>query len=242
MASTGSDAIASPVSSPTEPIRSSKDFLIFGAPLICAEKKREVLNCLETGWLGTGPKIAQLEREFRDYKGAQYAVSVNSCTAALHLSMLAAGIGPGDEVIATALTFCATVNIIIHAGAKPVLVDVDPATFNIDPREVEAKITSRTKAIVPVHFAGRACDMDALVTIAQQRGLVIIEDCAHAVETTYKGKPAGTFGTFGCFSFYVTKNMTTGEGGDDLDDGGEACRSAQNPGSPRNEQRRVAAL
>jgi dTDP-4-amino-4,6-dideoxygalactose transaminase len=127
--------------------------------------------------------------------------------------MLAAGIGPGDEVITTALTFCATVNTIIHAGAKPVLVDVDPATFNIDPREVEAKITSRTKAVVPVHFAGRACDMDALVTIAQRHGLMIIEDCAHAVETTYKGRQAGTFGSFGCFSFYVTKNMTTGEGG-----------------------------
>jgi dTDP-4-amino-4,6-dideoxygalactose transaminase len=213
MASTGRDAIASPISSPTEPIRSSRDFLIFGAPLICGEEKREVLNCLETGWLGTGAKVAQLEREFRDYKGAQYAVAVNSCTAALHLSMLVAGIGAGDEVITTALTFCATVNTIIHAGAKPVLVDVDPATFNIDPREVEAKITSATKALVPVHFAGRACDMDALVSIAQRHGLMIIEDCAHAVETTYKDKQAGTFGSFGCFSFYVTKNMITGEGG-----------------------------
>jgi dTDP-4-amino-4,6-dideoxygalactose transaminase len=213
MASTGRDAIASPISSPTEPIRSSKDFLIFGAPLICDEEKREVLNCLETGWLGTGPKVAQLEREFREYKGAQYAVAVNSCTAALHLSMLAAGIGPGDEVITTALTFCATVNTIIHSGAKPVLVDVDPATFNIDPRELEAKITNGTKALLPVHFAGRACDMDALISIAQRHGLMIIEDCAHAVETTYQGKHAGTFGSFGCFSFYVTKNMITGEGG-----------------------------
>jgi dTDP-4-amino-4,6-dideoxygalactose transaminase len=187
--------------------------LIFGAPLIGDEEEREILSCLRTGWLGTGPKVAQLEREFCDYKGAPYAVAVNSCTAALHLSMLAAGIGPGDEVITTALTFCATVNTIIHAGAKPVLVDVDPATFNIDPREVAAKITSHTKAIIPVHFAGLACDMDALVTIARRRGLMIIEDCAHAVETTYKGKQAGTFGSFGCFSFYVTKNMTTGEGG-----------------------------
>jgi len=187
--------------------------LIFGAPLICDEEEREILSSLRSGWLGTGPKVAQLKSEFRDYKGAPYAVAVNSCTAALHLSMLAAGIGPGDEVITTALTFCATVNTIIHAGAKPVLVDVDPATFNIDPQEVAAKITSRTKAIVPVHFAGRACDMDALVAIAQRCGLMIIEDCAHAVETTYKGKQAGTFGSFGCFSFYVTKNMTTGEGG-----------------------------
>jgi dTDP-4-amino-4,6-dideoxygalactose transaminase len=195
------------------PVRSSEEFLVFGAPLICDEEEREILSSLRSGWLGTGPKVAHLEREFRDYKEAPYAVAVNSCTAALHLSMLAAGIGPGDEVVTTALTFCATVNTIIHAGARPVLADVDPATFNIDPQDVAAKITSRTKAIVPVHFAGRACDMDALAAIAQQHGLMIIEDCAHAVETTYKGRRAGTFGTFGCFSFYVTKNMTTGEGG-----------------------------
>ena len=213
MVSTARTSVAPPVSDPVEPVRPSEEFLIFGAPLISDEEEREILSCLRTGWLGTGPKVAQLECEFRDYKGAPYAVAVNSCTAALHLSMLAAGIGPGDEVITTALTFCATVNTIIHAGAKPVLVDVDPATFNIDPREVAAKITSHTKAIIPVHFAGLACDMDALVTIARRRGLMIIEDCAHAVETTYKGKQAGTFGNFGCFSFYVTKNMTTGEGG-----------------------------
>jgi len=213
MVSTARTSVAPPVSDPVEPVRPSEEFLIFGAPLISDEEEREILSCLRTGWLGTGPKVAQLECEFRDYKGAPYAVAVNSCTAALHLSMLAAGIGPGDEVITTALTFCATVNTIIHAGAKPVLVDVDPATFNIDPREVAAKITSHTKAVIPVHFAGLACDMDALVTIARRRGLMIIEDCAHAVETTYKGKQAGTFGNFGCFSFYVTKNMTTGEGG-----------------------------
>jgi dTDP-4-amino-4,6-dideoxygalactose transaminase len=213
MVSTARSTVAPPAADPVKPIRPSGEFLIFGAPLICDEEEHEILSSLRTGWLGTGPKVAQLEREFREYKGAPYAVAVNSCTAALHLSMLAAGIGPGDEVITTALTFCATVNTIIHAGAKPVLVDVEPATFNIDPQEVAAKITSRTKAIVPVHFAGRACDMDSLVTIAQRRGLMIIEDCAHAVETTYKGKQAGTFGSFGCFSFYVTKNMTTGEGG-----------------------------
>jgi dTDP-4-amino-4,6-dideoxygalactose transaminase len=213
MVSTARSTVAPPASDPVEPVRPSEEFLIFGAPLICDEEEREILSSLRTGWLGTGPKVAQLEREFRDYKGAPYAVAVNSCTAALHLSMLAADIGPGDEVITTALTFCATVNTIIHAGAKPVLADVDPATFNIDPREVEAKITSHTKAIIPVHFAGLACDMDALVAIAQRRGLTIVEDCAHAVETTYKGKQVGTFGSFGCFSFYVTKNMTTGEGG-----------------------------
>src|SRR5262249_42310880 len=129
------------------------------------------------------------------------------------LTRLARAVGTGDELFTTPLSFGAPVNAIIHAGATPVLADVTPATLNIDPREVEAKITSRTKVVLPVHFAGRACDMDALVAIAQQRGLMIIEDCAHAVETTYKGKQAGTFGILGCFSFYVTKNMTTGEGG-----------------------------
>jgi len=196
-----------------QPIRRSDEFLVFGSPLIGDDEKREILDCLETGWLGTGPKVARLEREFRAYKQAAHSVAVNSCTAALHLSMLAAGIGPGDEVITTALTFCATVNAIIHAGATPVLADVDPVTLNIDPGQVEARITERTKAILPVHFAGRPCEMNALVAIAKRRGLLLIEDCAHAIETTYRGKHAGTFGTFGCFSFYVTKNMTTGEGG-----------------------------
>jgi len=196
-----------------KPIRSSEDFLVFGSPLIGEDERREVLNCFDTGWLGTGPKVAQFEREFRAYTQAQYAVAVNSCTAALHLSMLAAGVGSGDEVITTALTFCATVNVIIHSGAQPVLADVDPHTFNIDPAQIEARITSRTKAIVPVHFAGRACAIDAVCAIARRHGLIVIEDCAHAIETEYQGRHAGTFGEFGCFSFYVTKNVVTGEGG-----------------------------
>src|SRR5262249_55140860 len=151
-----------------EPVRSAEDFLVFGSPLIGEAEKREMLDCLETGWLGTGPKVAQLEREFRDYLQTRYAVAVNSCTAALHLSMLAGGIGPGDEVITTPLTFCATVNAIIHSGATPILADVDPVTLNIDPAQVEARITGRTKAILPVHFAGRACDVTALEAIAKK--------------------------------------------------------------------------
>ena len=135
MVSTTASATASPGADLFSPSVSSEEFLIFGAPLIGDEEEREILSSLRSGWLGTGPKVAQLEREFREYKGAPYAVAVNSCTAALHLSMLAAGIGPGDEVITTALTFCATVNTIIHAGARPVLADVDPATFNIDPQD-----------------------------------------------------------------------------------------------------------
>ncbi|MCC5618065.1 DegT/DnrJ/EryC1/StrS family aminotransferase [Nostoc sp. CHAB 5836] len=197
----------------TAPIRSKDRFLVFGSPAIEASEIQEVVISMESGWLGTGPKVAQFENDFKTYKGSNYAAAVNSCTAALHLSLLASELKPGDEVITTPLTFCATVNAIIHAGAKPVLADVDLITMNIDPDEVEARITSKTKAIIPVHFAGRPCDMDALCDIAARYNLKIIEDCAHAIETEYRGKKAGTIGDFGCFSFYVTKNITTGEGG-----------------------------
>lgn len=195
------------------PVRSKDRFLVFGAPAIEDAEIKEVIASLKSGWLGTGPKVAGFERNFAAFKGAKYAAALNSCTAALHLSILAAGIKPGDEVITTPLTFCATVNAIIHAGAIPVLADVDPRTMNIDPEQVRFKITPRTKAILPVHFAGRPCDMDALTDTAQKYKLKIIEDCAHAIETEYKGRKAGTIGDFGCFSFYVTKNVVTGEGG-----------------------------
>jgi dTDP-4-amino-4,6-dideoxygalactose transaminase len=197
---------------PAKPRR--KSLLVFGAPAIEQPEVQAVAGVLESKWLGTGPRVAQFEKDFCAYKGGTaFPVAVNSCTAALHLSMVAAELEPGSEVITTALTFCATVNAIIHAGLTPVLADVDPATMNIDPRDVERRITPRTRAILPVHFAGRACDMDQLCAIARKHHLRIIEDCAHAIETTYHGKPAGTFGDFGCFSFYVTKNVTTGEGG-----------------------------
>ena len=190
-----------------------ENFLVFGSPRIDEDEIEEVVSCLRSGWIGTGPRVAEFERRFAEYKDATYAVAVNSCTAALHLSILAAGIGPGDEVITTPLTFCATVNAIIHAGATPVLADVDPLSMNIDPACVRTKITPRTKAILPVHFAGRACDMDPLCALAEEHELTIIEDCAHAIETEYHGRSAGCFGDFGCFSFYVTKNIITGEGG-----------------------------
>lgn len=188
-------------------------FLVFGAPAIEEAEIKEVVASLESGWLGTGPKVAQFEKDFGEYKGVAHAVAVNSCTAALHLSILAAGLKPGDEVVTTPMTFCATVNAIIHAGAIPILADIDPKTMNIDPAQVAGKITSKTKAILPVHFAGRPCNMDALGEIVQEYNLTLIEDCAHAIETEYKGQKAGTFGDFGCFSFYVTKNIVTGEGG-----------------------------
>lgn len=190
-----------------------ENFLVFGSPRIAEDEIEEVVACLRSGWIGTGPRVAEFERCVAGYKDASHAVAVNSCTAALHLSILAAGIGPGDEVITTPLTFCATVNAIIHAGATPVLADVDPQSMNIDPASVRAKISPRTKAILPVHFAGRACAMDELVSLAEEQGLILIEDCAHAIETEYHGRKAGCFGAFGCFSFYVTKNVITGEGG-----------------------------
>ncbi len=190
-----------------------KEFLVYGSPVIDNAEIEEVVAVMQSGWLGTGPRVAQFERDFAEYKGIEHSIALNSCTAALHLSILAANIGKGDEVITTPLTFCATINAIIHAGATPVLADVEPLTMNISPDEVEAKITSKTKAILPVHFAGRPCNMDALCQIADKHQLKIIEDCAHAIETEYKGREAGTFGDFGCFSFYVTKNIVTGEGG-----------------------------
>lgn len=194
-------------------MRDKNDFLVFGAPLIGEEEIEEVVACLRSGWIGKGPRVDALEEAFRDYRGASYAVAVSSCTAALHLSLLASGLEPGDEVITSPLTFCATVNAIIHAGLTPVLADVDPVTQNIDPAKVEASITPRTRAVLPVHFAGRPCDMDALMDIARRYELQVIEDCAHAAEAHYGGQAVGTFGEFGCFSFYVTKNMTTAEGG-----------------------------
>jgi dTDP-4-amino-4,6-dideoxygalactose transaminase len=188
-------------------------FLVFGQPQIEQEEIDEVVDSLRNSWLGTGPKVARFEHDFSAYKGVEHVAALNSCTAALHLSLLAAGVGPGDEVITTPMTFCATVNAIIHAGATPVLADIDPATMNITPREIERKLTPRTRAILPVHFAGRPCDMDAIMQLARERNLKVIEDCAHAIETEYRGQKAGTFGDFGCFSFYSTKNVVTGEGG-----------------------------
>lgn len=196
-----------------KPVRPHSRFLVFGAPPIGEEEIAGVVDSLRKRWIGTGPKVAQFEAAFAAYKGMPHAVAVNSCTAALHLAMLALDIGPGDEVLVPALTFCATANAVLHAGATPVPVDVLRESMNIDPADAERKITRRTKAIVPVHFAGRACDMRILKKLARAHRLRIIEDCAHAIESESHGIKAGTAGDLACFSFYATKNLTTGEGG-----------------------------
>lgn len=188
-------------------------YLVFGSPLIEDAEINEVIDSMRSGWLGTGPKVAKFEAAFKAYTGAQYAMAVNSCTAGLHLSLLVAGLKPGDEVITTPMTFCATVNTIIHVGATPVLVDCNRETMLIDPQRIEDAITPRTRAIVPVHLCGRPCDMDAIGDIAQRHNLIVIEDAAHAIESVYKGHKIGNISQLTCFSFYVTKNIVTGEGG-----------------------------
>ena len=190
-----------------------KDLLVFGQPLIEQDEIDEFLDSVRSCWLGTGKKVGMFEQDFATYKNVKYAAAVSSCSAALHLSCLALNIKPGDEIITTAMTFCSTVNAIIHAGAVPVLADIHADTLNIDPAEIEKKISGKTRAIIVVHFAGRPCDMDSIIRIAAKHHLTVIEDCAHAIESEYKSKPCGTIGDIGCFSFYPTKNITTGEGG-----------------------------
>lgn len=188
-------------------------YIIFGSPVISQAEIDAVVRTMETCWIGTGPRVHEFQTKMAEYTGAKHALAVGSCTAALHLSMVVSGVGPGDEVVTTAMTFCATANSIVHTGATPVFVDCQRDTMNIDPAAIEAAITPRTKAIVPVHFAGRPCDMDAIGAIAKKHGLLVIEDAAHAIETTYKGRKVGSISDLTCFSFYVTKNITTGEGG-----------------------------
>ena len=188
-------------------------FLIFGSPRIEQEEIDEVVDSLRSGWLSTGPKVARFEGMFREYIGCRHALAVNSCTAGLHLAMLASGVGPGDEVITTPMTFAATANAILHVGATPVFVDCDRTTMNLDPSRIEEKLTDRTRAILPVHLAGRPCDMEGIMEIARRHDLLVIEDAAHAIETVYRGEKVGTIGDLTAFSFYVTKNVVTGEGG-----------------------------
>lgn len=189
------------------------NFLAFGKPYLKKSDIAEVVDTLRSGWWSTGPKTEKFEYQFRQYVGAKYSLAVNSATAGLHLSLIALGVGVDDEVITTPLTFAATANAIVHCGAKPVFVDVDLLTWNIDPRQIEKKITKKTKAIIPVHLHGRPCDMEAILSIARCHHLYVIEDAAHAVEAWHGNKKIGNVGDITVFSFYVTKNIAAGEGG-----------------------------
>ena len=195
------------------PVRSSDERLVFGAPDITETEIASVVECLRSNWIGLGPRVEQFEKAFARYKGAPYAAAVSSGTAAIHLALLALGIGAGDEVIAPAMTFCSTIHSIVHTGARPVLVDCDRRTFNLDPQRIDQRITARTKAILVVHMCGRCCEMDPILDIARRYGLRVVEDCAHAIEANYRGLPAGLVGDAGCFSFYPTKNIATCDGG-----------------------------
>ena len=188
-------------------------FLVFGSPKIEEEEIQEVVECLRSGWISTGPRVGKFQEMFRQYIGTRHARALNSCTAGLHLAMLAAGMGPGDEVITTPLTFAATANAVIHTGATPVFADIELPSMNIDPTEIEKKITPRTKAIIPVHLCGRPCNMQRILELARAYNLIVIEDAAHATEAIYHGKKIGTLSDMAVFSFYVTKNLVTGEGG-----------------------------
>lgn len=183
------------------------------APEIGKEEIQAVNDVLKSGMLAQGPKVAELETAFAQYCGTKYAAAVNSGTAALHAALYAAGVGPGDEVVTTPFSFIATINPILFLGARPVLVDIDPATFNIDVQRVEAAITDKTKVIMPVHLYGQPCDYDELQVIADEHSLKVVEDACQAVGANYGNKRAGNLGDLGCFSLYATKNIMCGEGG-----------------------------
>jgi dTDP-4-amino-4,6-dideoxygalactose transaminase len=189
------------------------NFLPFAKPDISQEAIDEVIACLKSGWITTGPRAQQFEADLAAYLQAPYALCLNSGTAGLHVALMCVDLKPGEQVITTPFTFVATLNTIVHAGGKPVLVDIDPRSYNLDINRIEAAITPRTRAIVPVHFAGLPVDLDPLYALAEKYNLMVIEDCAHAIGAHYKGKPLGSFGHLQVFSFHPNKNMTTGEGG-----------------------------
>jgi len=188
-------------------------FLPFSPPFIGEEEIAEVVDTLRTDWITTGPKTKQFESDFAQFVGAPDALAVSSATDAMQVALAALGTGPGDEIITTTMTFCSTVHVIEHLGARPVLVDVEPDTLCIDPKAVERAVTSRTKGVLPVHIYGHPCDLDPLLDLAGARKLFVLEDAAHSLPARYKGRMVGTIGTATAFSFYATKNMTTGEGG-----------------------------
>jgi dTDP-4-amino-4,6-dideoxygalactose transaminase len=189
------------------------EYLPFHLPQIGAAEEEAVLRTLRSGWLTTGSEAHAFEREFAENIGVRHAIALNSCTAALHLALEAAGVGPGDEVIVPTMTFAASAEVVAYLNARPVLVDCEPDTLNMSPDAAERAISGRTRAIIPVHFAGHPCDMDAIGALARRHGLAVIEDAAHALPASYHGRTIGTIGQATCFSFYATKTLTTGEGG-----------------------------
>ncbi len=191
------------------------DFLPFALPSISEDEIKEVVDTLRSGWWTTGPKTKRFEADFAKFVGARHAIAVNSATAGLHLALEAIGIGPGDKVITTTFTFTATAEVIRYLGADPLFVDIDPQTLNISVDQVEDALKKHpeVKAIMPVHFAGQACEMDELLALAEQYGVSLVEDAAHALPATYKGRKIGTLGDATVYSFYVTKTIATGEGG-----------------------------
>lgn len=194
-------------------MRSLPKFIPFGAPKFSAIEERAILRTLRSGWVGMGPQTLAFERAFGIYTHSDHAVAVSSCTAALHLSLLVSGVGPGDEVITTPLTFVATANAILQTGATIRFADVDPTSYNIAPAAVEKAITKKTRAILPVHFAGLPADLANLNSIARYHKVSVIEDAAHALGARYQGRPIGASGNLVCFSFYPNKNITTNDGG-----------------------------
>lgn len=192
---------------------SDNDFLPFAKPFISDDAIAEVVDCIKSGWITTGPRVAKFEHMLSEYHNGRLARCVSSATAGLQLALEAIGLEEGDEVITTPLTFVATLNTIVLAGGTPVLVDINPATLNMDMTKLEAAITPRTKVIMPVHFAGRPIDLDPLYALADTYNLRVVEDCAHAIGATYRGKRIGNFGDIQVMSFHPNKNMTTGEGG-----------------------------
>lgn len=195
------------------PTADAPPYLPISRPAVSEGDVEAVADVLRSGWLTTGPRVRAFEQAFAEYVGAPHAIALNSCTAGLHLSLMAAGVGPGDEVLTTPLTFCATANVVLHVGATPVFADVDPVTQSLDAAAAAAAVTPRTRVLLPVHLGGRPADMAALRAVAAREDLTVIEDAAHCIEGVSNAGKVGTTAGFTCFSFYATKNISTGEGG-----------------------------